>query len=190
MIGHFWQLLTRRKVDSPHALSTGEPPWAAELKELNQKAARAQMRVSVQLESVERKTEAGFTDLRSMVDRLSAALLAPQDPRNRIWSELLDAADALAAAIETTAIDSTPELRTGLQAVAARLDGALSHAGFAREREAVLGRPPDGARFRIVGAHPDPSLPEGSASRVLRSAVTHLGVLIREGEILTNRSFS
>lgn len=188
MFANLWRRFTG--ADPKPELEAGEPVWVAELRELSQKSARAHMKLAVQIESTERKTEAGLSDLRAMLDRLSSALAAQHNPRSQLWSELLDVADAVALAAETSAVRALPELKAGLDTVLARFEGALMTAGFEREHNSIIGRLPDGVRFRVVGAQADPSLPEGSASRVLRAAVTHHGVLIREGEILTNRSIS
>lgn len=157
------------------------PLWAAGLAEALQKSARAQARLTLQVEDLDRKLEGGLAELRSSLSSRKGA--APggtaSEPR---WGELLDALDLLEEAIRL----ADPASASGLAGVKTRLMSFLDGSGLTRM--APLGQPPDGRFFRVVGTEPHPSLTEGSIVRLVRAAVLREGHLLREGEAITVRN--
>jgi molecular chaperone GrpE (heat shock protein) len=158
------------------------PAWATPLLEAVQKSSRAQARLALQVEELERKLEGGFTEWRdSLAAQKAAAPGAAPDTELR-WEELLDSRDLL----EEAARLSDPFLASGLVGVTDRLDRFLAQAGL--RRLAPVGQPPDGRLFRVVGTQPNPSLSDGVIARVIRAAVLRGEHLVREGEAITVRN--
>lgn len=167
-----WRKRQRRQ--EPH------PPWVDELAELFQKALRAQARLAITLEDLERKVEGGFEDLRRAVaEAASSAQVADAGS----WNGVLDALDVLGHAMHDT---HDPAVLAGLRGVEERLEAFLAHAGIVRH--AATGAHPDGRLWRIVGSEPRPDLPAGVVARVVRAAVTRGGRLVREGDVVVSRN--
>lgn len=164
------------------ALPAASPPsWASALLEAVQKSSRAQARLALQVEDLDRKLEGGLAEWRSASAQKSAAtgLSAGPEPR---WEDLLDALDLLDEATRL----ADPALAPGLAGVTDRLVRFLAHSGLTRL--APLAQPPDGRLFRVVGTQPYPSLVEGDVVRVVRAAVLRGEHLVREGEVITVRN--
>lgn len=161
----------------------GAPPrWAAGLLEALQKSARAQARVTLQVEDLDRKLEGGLAELRSsLASRQGPAPGGLSEPGPH-WNELLDALDLLEEAVRL----AEPASAAGLAGVMTRLTRFLEHSGLTRL--SPLGQPPDGRFFRVVGTEPHPTLAEGSVVRLVRAAVLREGRLLREGEAITVRN--
>jgi hypothetical protein len=158
------------------------PVWASALLDAVLKSSRAQARLALQVEDVDRKLEGGLAELRgSLFSRQGAAPGSAVEDEPR-WEELLEALDLLDEA--TRVADSA--LAPGLAGVAARLEGFLAHSGLTRL--APMGAPPDGRLFRVVGNQIHPTLPEGAVARVVRAAVVRGEQLFREGEVITVRN--
>jgi molecular chaperone GrpE (heat shock protein) len=142
-----------------------------------QKLGRLQAKQALRLEELESKIEGGFADLRAQLEEA-------QRPAGDVdWADLLDAMDALDEAARLAA--ATPEVAAGLRAVLQRMDRFLGDAGV--ERRIPVGAPPDGRLFRVVGAEPDPALPDGVVARVVRAAVLRGDEILREGEVIVTR---
>jgi hypothetical protein len=158
------------------------PAWAAALADALQKSSRAQARVTLQVEDLDRKLEGGLAELRGLLtSRKGAAPGAPSEPEPR-WNELLDALDLLDEAVRL----ADPASASGLAGVMTRLAGFLEHSGLTRL--SPVGQPPDGRLFRVVGTEPHPTLAEGAVVRLVRAAVLRGGHLLREGEAITVRN--
>jgi len=159
----------------------------AEVLESVQKVARAQARQGVRLEGIEGKLEAGFSDLRTSLQRGGprAGASAPL-----VWDELLDAADALDAAAAHSAQTGADELARGLRAIVTRLERFMAQRNVTRL--SPLGEPPAPALVRVVGTVTlDGSrapVAEGRVVRVVRAAALENGALLREGEVLVARA--
>ncbi len=165
------------------------PPWAAELGEQVQRAARAQGKVALRLDEIERKLEGGLLDLqRTLAD---AAPRAPgAGPHFAELGDLLDAIDLLDEAAASMGEDAERQpLRAGLLGVRERLDRFLGQARLRRHGGEVVGTAPDGRLFRVVGTEDRdlPGAPEGAITRVVRAAVTRGAEVVREGQVLTQR---
>jgi hypothetical protein len=158
------------------------PAWADALLDAVQKCSRAQARMTLQVEDLERKLEGGLADLRSSLSAVKGAPPGGSDGSEPRWDEVLDALDLLHEAIHV----ADPALAPGLAGVAARLERFLTHSGLTRL--APIGQPPEGRLFRVVGTQPHPSLSEGAIARVVRAAVLRGGHLVREGEAITVRN--
>jgi molecular chaperone GrpE (heat shock protein) len=156
------------------------PPWVDELAELLQKSLRAQARLAITLEDLERKVEGGFEDLRRSV---SEAGRGAERAEAASWDDVLDALDVLGHAIDAT---GDAAILTGLRGIEERLELALARAGFVRH--AAAGALPDGQLWRVVGSEPRPDLPAGVVARVVRAAVTRGGRVVREGDVLVSRN--
>jgi hypothetical protein len=146
------------------------------------KSSRAQARLSLQVEDLERKLEGGLAEWRGALSALQGAASGVSSGPELPWAELLDARDLLEEAARVADLALAP----GLAGVTDRLDRFLAHAGL--RRLAPLGQPPDGSLFRVVGTQPHSSLPEGVISRVVRAAVLRGEHLVREGEAITVRN--
>jgi molecular chaperone GrpE (heat shock protein) len=160
-----------------------EPPvWAAGLVDVLQKSARAQARLALQVEDLDRKLEGGLAELRSSLSSRKGTALGVSSVAEPRWNELLDALDLLDEAIRLV----DPASASGLAGVKTRLMSFLEDSGLTRL--APLGQPLDGRLFRAVGTEPHPSLADGSVVRLVRAAVLREGHLLREGEAITVRN--
>jgi molecular chaperone GrpE (heat shock protein) len=158
-------------------------PDLTEIVEASRKSARAQTKLALKVEELERKVEAGFAELRS-----SARRSGPEDHAPGDHADLFDALDLLdeaAAAVQEGRLEGVAE---GLRGIGARLEHALRCARLSRL--APLGTRPDGARFRVVGTEEHAAYPEGAIVRVVRAAIVSGDSLVREGEVLVNRRSS
>lgn len=156
-----------------------EPPgWASDLADQIQKGARAQARVALQLEDVERKLEAGFEDLRSTLARSSSS--APVPDRLE-WALLFDALDLIGEA-RRAAAHQAPSLGDGLAGIVDRIDRFLAQGTY--RRVWAEGAPVDPRQFRVVGTVVQPEIAPGAVARVVRAAVLSGDRLVREGEVL------
>jgi molecular chaperone GrpE (heat shock protein) len=108
-------------------------------------------------------------------------------PGREELGELLDVIDRLDDARRSLAPEQHA-LAAGLTAIAARLERVLGGRGVVRH--AALGQPPRGRRERVVGHESHPELPEGVIVRVVRAAASRGEQLVREGEVVINRSES
>jgi len=161
--------------------SQAPPPWAAALAEGLQKSARAQARLTLQVEDLDRKLEGGLAELRGTLAAqkgVAAGVPSGAEPR---WDALLDALDLLDEAVRL----ADPALAPGLVGVVTRLGSFLTHSGLMRL--APIGDPPDGRMFRVVGTEADSRFAEGAIVRVVRAAVLRGEHLLREGEAITVR---
>lgn len=158
------------------------PAWVTPLVDSVQKSSRAQARLALHVEDLERKLEGGLAELRGSLSSLRGDAAGASAGAGLRWEELLDALDLL----EEAALLADGALASGLAGVTARLERFLSQAGLTRL--APLGQPPDGRLFRIVGTQPQSSLPEGTVVRVVRAAVLRGGHLVREGQVITVRN--
>lgn len=167
-----------------HPAGQRPPPWADGLAELLQKTSRAQARLGVRLDDLERKLEGGFTELRSS---LAAAAVTPRasEALPARWDDLLDALDLLEEAARSLDEAAQSAQSEGLRRVLSRLEGFLEQCAL--RRVSPVGSAPDGKVFRVVGTSHRPDLPEGVVARVVRAAVLSGGRVVREGEVLTNR---
>ena len=156
------------------------PDWALEMAEMLQKTSRAQAKLAVKLDDLASRVDGGFTQLEGLV-KSSQRVQADEVS----WDDLLDAMDILEAAVDSSEVRDIPALAEGLRGVVRRLERVLSKHSLTRL--APQGELPDGRLFRVVGSHPEPALPEGVVSRVVRAAVVRGDRVLREGEVLTNR---
>jgi len=172
----------RDEADGPDAPPDEPPPaWAQELIEALLRSARAQAKLGLRVEEIERKVEGGFADLRGQV-QLAAA---PKREERERRDELFDAMDLLDEAIRAADDGGQGALGDGLRGVQARLDRFLAQSQL--RRLALLGEPPDGRRQRVVGTAAEPQLSEGAVVRVVRATIVRGDELVREGEVLVNR---
>jgi molecular chaperone GrpE (heat shock protein) len=167
----------------PGEEALAEPPvWAAGLAEVLQRSARAQARLALQVEDLDRKLEGGLAELRSSLSLRKGTAPGVSSGAEPRWSDLLDALDLLDEAIRLV----DPASASGLAGVKTRLMSFLEHSGLTRL--APLGQPLDGHLFRVVGTEAHPSLAEGAVVRLVRAAVLREGHLLREGEVITVRN--
>jgi molecular chaperone GrpE (heat shock protein) len=160
------------------------PPWATLLLDAVQKSSRAQARLSLHVEDLERKLEGGLAELRGSLSSLRSATTSGNSSGSEPpWDEFLDALDLLE---EASRVAADAALASGLLGVAARLDRFLTASGITRL--ASIGHIPDGRLFRIVGTQPHPSFAEGAIARVVRAAAQRGERLIREGEAIIVRN--
>jgi molecular chaperone GrpE (heat shock protein) len=175
-----------------HREPSTPPEWASALGETAVKTARAQARLGVQVEELERKLEAGLEEVRSMLAlkasrsaALAAELRREEQGSPGLWDDLLDAMDLLEEARRLCASEGQTETASGLGGVLARLERFLGRSGL--ERIAASPEPLDGRLFRVVGQASRPDLPPGAVVQVVRAAARcRDGKLIREGEVLVN----
>jgi molecular chaperone GrpE (heat shock protein) len=156
------------------------PSWVDELAELLQTSLRAQARLALGLEDLERKVEGGFEDLRRAVAEAARGAEAADAGS---WDDVLDALDVLGHAMAAAA---DPAILAGLRGVEERLERSLARAGIVRHGAA--GARPDGRLWRVVGTELRSDLPAGVVARVVRAAVTRGGLLVREGDVVVSRS--
>jgi GrpE. len=147
---------------------------AGDIAEASQKIARTQARQGLLLEEIESKLEAGFADLRGMIDTVGLSSEASLS-----FDECFDAMDALEEAKRLAADEAHAQ---GLRAVIDRLERFLKRAGF--ERHTAAGETPDAHRFRVVGTEVSETLAPGKALRTVRAAIIRQGKLVREGEVI------
>ncbi len=170
------RLFGSRRLAAATADDEESDDYLAELVDLAQKIARTQARQGLRLEEIESKLEAGFSDLRGMVEKVdlgSASSLS--------FDECFDAMDGLEEAARLAPDEAHAQ---GIRAVSGRLERFLKQAGF--ERLADVGETPDGHRFRVVGTEDCDALAAGKVLRVVRAAVSRQGNLVREGEVIVS----
>jgi molecular chaperone GrpE (heat shock protein) len=138
-----------------------------------QKIARAQARMSLKLDDVEGKLEAGLQELRQQQKQ-------GNDDDDDGLDPVLDAVDLLEEAARTARRGGDETLATGIAGIGARLSTFLGDAGVSRVGAA--GVPPDPRLFRVVGT--EPGHPAGVVTRVVRAAVLSGDKVLREGEVL------
>lgn len=195
-----WRWLTTRfgaPKDSSNATETSvsspvtptEGPDTAELLELSRKIVRANTKLGLRVEELERKLEAGFSDLRS---KLAAQTGGGGNAGSKHDGapNLLDALDALDRAREAAMAlpdrASAESMVTGLQIASERLETLLRHDGITRVFE-VESRPPNGRLFRVVGVESRPDVPDGIVLRVVRAAAHRGDRVVREGAVVVNK---
>ena len=159
------------------------PTWGTLLLDAVQKSSRAQARLALHVEDLERKLEGGLAELRGSLSSLRGATSGNSSGREPPWDELLDALDLLE---EASRVAADAALASGLMGVAARIERFLTSSGITRLTS--IGHIPDGRLFRIVGTQPHPSFAEGAIARVVRAAALRGERLIREGEALIVRN--
>jgi molecular chaperone GrpE (heat shock protein) len=162
--------------DGEDAQDEANAPDAAEIAELCQKLARTQARQGLVIEEIESKLEAGFADLRGVIDQLGSA-----SESSLSFDECFDAIDALTEAARLAPDEAHGE---GLRAVLDRLDRFVKRAGF--ERDSAVGETPDARRFRVVGTEVSDAFAPGLATRIVRAAICRQGKLVREGEVIVS----
>ncbi|HEX5754507.1 MAG TPA: hypothetical protein VFZ09_50450 [Archangium sp.] len=169
----------------PDATPPAESPpvWGTQLLDAVQKSSRAQARLALHVEDVERKLEGGLAELRGSLSSLRGVTSAHSPGSEPPWDELLDALDLLE---EASRVAADAALASGLLGVAARLERFLTSSGI--RRLATIGHIPDGRLFRIVGTQPHPSFAEGAIARVVRAAALRGEHLVREGEAIIVRN--
>lgn len=158
------------------------PLWVTSLQDSMQRSSRAQARLVLHVEDLERKLEGGLAELRGALCSLRGEAAGAAPEAGLRWEELLDALDVL----EEASLLAEGGLASGLAGVAARLERFLAQAGLTRLYP--LGQPPDGRLFRIVGTQPHSSLAEGVVVRVVRAAVLRGEQLVREGQVIIVRN--
>jgi hypothetical protein len=151
-------------------------PAESDILEMSQKIARTQARQGLRLEEIESKLEAGFADLRGLVNAV-----APSGESSLSFDECFDALDALEEAARMAADQAHAQ---GLRAVLDRLGRFLNRAGF--DRQVATGEAPDARRFRVVGTEVSEVLDPGQAVRTVRAAILRHGKPIREGEVIVS----
>ncbi|MDP2340271.1 MAG: nucleotide exchange factor GrpE [Deltaproteobacteria bacterium] len=154
--------------------STATSAEIATLTDVVQKMSRAQARISLKLDDVEGKLEAGFTDLRN-------GQAAGGDDLPRL-DPVLDAVDLLEEAARSARLGGDPALAAGIASIGARLGTFLEDAGVARV--GAVGAAPDPRLFRVVGTESSDEREAGVITRVVRAAVLSGDKLVREGEVL------
>jgi GrpE protein len=159
------------------------PTWGTLLLDAVQKSSRAQSRLALHVEDLERKLEGGLAELRGSLSSLRGATSGNPSGSEPPWDELLDALDLLE---EASRVAADAALASGLMGVAARIERFLTSSGITRL--ASIGHIPDGRLFRIVGTQPHPSFAEGAIALVVRAAALRGERLIREGEAIIVRN--
>ena len=96
--------------------------------------------MAMRLEELEGKLEAGFQDLRAVVDHPGRRPRFP--PISCAWDDLLDAMDALEEAVALAG--GVPELAQGLRQVLVRLERFAAQAEISRKRPVRGGHPMGG----------------------------------------------
>ena len=178
-----WSWLSRLVKRQPIAQAQQAlPPWVDEVFEAAQKFSRGQARLQLRIEEVERKVEAGFSDLRSICEEVAER---PASGATLHWDDVLDALDLIDQAAGSIAPDLHPGLADGLGGIGERLERFLAQSGL--ERIAEIGVAPDGRLFRIVGTAEVAELADGLIARVVRAAVIDGDRVVREGEAVINR---
>lgn len=159
------------------------PPPDTALAEAEARAARAQARLALRLDELERKVEGGFADLRALLKEVATR---PATPASLRWDDLLDALDRIEDAGRAVDRAAAPGFAEGLDAVIEKLERFLAQAGMARR--STRGVPPDGRLFRVVGTEPTAEVPVGTIARVVRAAVLAGERVVREGEVIVRSS--
>lgn len=149
----------------------------AALTDLVQKTSRAQARISLKLEDIESKLEAGFQEARMDRKALAQTANAPVD-----LTAVLDALDLLQEAARTAQGGGNDALAGGITGISLRLSSFIERAGLTRQGAA--GEQPDGRLFRVVGTEAQADCSPGAITRVIRAAVTSGDRIVREGEVL------
>lgn len=155
------------------------PDWAESLSEQLQKLNRAQARLTLKVEDLDKKVEGGFGELRLERTRSS------DGDDDRMPDELFDIFDGLDEASRAASL-SAPELAQGIDRLVRRLESLLLQQRYLRLN--CHGQAPDGRLFRVVGTTSATNVAEGLVAQVIRAAVTTpTGAVVREGEVLTSR---
>lgn len=162
------------------APEAGPPEWAREFLDALQKVARSQARTAARVESLEAKLEGGFAELRGAVATAGARA---ESPRLDLVLDALDVLDEARRAL--LAAGQAPSER-GLAGVSERLERFLAASRLTRL--VVADEPLDGRVFRVIGTLDRPDLPAGTPVEVVRAAVLSGDRVVREGEVLVNRS--
>lgn len=163
-----------------------EPPaWAGQLAVSLQKTSRAQARIGARVEELERKVEGGFADLRSAIAGIARTAGIEWGAAAMKWEPLLDSIDLLVEVAASVDQRAWPGLGEGLDAIAGRLGTFLEQESMVRV--GARGMPLDGKVFRVVGTDDQPDLPDGVIARVVRAAVLRGDLVVREGQVITNR---
>jgi molecular chaperone GrpE (heat shock protein) len=180
-VSWFARLFGSGEAAAPAGADEGPAPAQdrRELLDAVQRLTRTQAKLAMRVEELDSKVEGGFADLTGRL----AGVTQPASADDIEWDGLLDAVDALAAAIHHA--DGNPALAEGLTGVLARVERFLTQVGI--ERRAPAGEAPDGQLFRVVGAEPAPGLPDGVVARVVRAAVLRGDQVLREGEVIVTR---
>lgn len=155
------------------AADTHDDTKLDELSARVQTVARSQSKLSLRLDDIAEQIASNHQEL-----------LARLDTPPPSHDGLLDAIDRLDDAARSVGPDQDG-LGEGLRAIAARLERVLADGGTLRH--AQTGVPPDGQRVRVIGTERHDQLPAGVVTRVVRSAATRNGELLREGEVLVNK---
>lgn len=142
------------------------------LAEAVQKTARAQAKLSLKLDDIEGKLEAGLDDLR----RVRTATPAGPDV-----DAVLDAMDLLEQAERTARREGSAALADGIAGIGRRLGGFVEQQGLSRKGS--VGEMVEARWFKVVGTEPAP-LPPGAITRVVRAAVLAGDAMVREGEAI------
>jgi molecular chaperone GrpE (heat shock protein) len=125
---------------------------------------------------MESKLEAGFSDLRGMIETMGLASAASLS-----FDECFDAMDGLEEAARLAPDEAHAQ---GIRAVSGRLERFLTRAGF--QRLADTGEAPDARQFRVVGTEACDAVATGQVLRVVRAAISRQGKLVREGEVIVS----
>lgn len=152
--------------------------------EATRKNARASAKLMLRLEELDKKVDAGFAELRAGHARTS-----DRDARDAA-GVILDALDALDRALEAAATipssSGSDGMTTGLRIASDRLTASLAAQGIERVAD-VVGAPPDGRTFCVVGVESAAELDDGVVVRVVRAAARQGDRLLREGSVIVNR---
>ncbi|MEI8259252.1 MAG: nucleotide exchange factor GrpE, partial [Deltaproteobacteria bacterium] len=148
----------------------------ADVLDIVRKSARAQTRIGVRIDELERKLSVGPSSSgRAGED-------AAPSPR---WDTLWDAMDLLDHAIDEIDPVGSADVRTGLAGVLTRLERFLDELGMTRG--VARGAVPDGKVVRVVGTEDVASVPDGGIVRVVRAPVRLGDRVLREGDVITCR---
>lgn len=166
----------------PDSTRDGEPATRTDVSavaDAMHKVARVQARMSLKLEDLEGKLEAGFQEL-----RLHNSSRSPADtgvlPK---LDAVFDAVDLLEEAARTARASGNSALSEGIASIGLRLVEFIEQVGLSRV--GATGVPPDARLFRVVGAEAGGQThPAGVITRVVRAAVVKGNKIVREGEVL------
>jgi molecular chaperone GrpE (heat shock protein) len=182
-----------------HASPTNE--LLPELLESMRKLTRAQTKMGVRFDDLDKRLTSTLTELAA---RFDASALPDADRKERAAAEraekearskerariddLLDALDALDRATDAAGAIATDSSRAsmieGLAMVSRRLERILGEDAVVRVSSPPL--PLDGELFRIVGTEARFDLPRGAVIRVVHAAARRGSRLYREGAVVVN----